>query len=119
MTLVLVYGSLKKGFGNHGCLGDSPMLGTVITPPEYTMYSLGGFPGVVLGGDTAISGEVYEVTDATLARLDRLEGVPTFYDRHLIDTPYGQAIIYILQDTRYLNDTNKVEDGVWKKAYRM
>ena len=60
---VFVYGTLLSGFGNHARLlaGRSKMIGEAQTYAEYTMVSLGGFPGVIEGGDTSIQGEVYEV----------------------------------------------------------
>jgi len=82
---VAVYGSLKKGFGNHRLLSDSTLIGRGSTDTTYDMISLGGFPGLV-EGNNHIQVEVYEVTeDKLLHSLDRLEGYPSFYNRELID----------------------------------
>lgn len=81
--LVFVYGSLKLGYGNHPILGASPLRDVTRTVSRnFTMVSLGGFPGVELGGSYNIEGEVYEVTDEVLARLDRLESNGSFYQRY-------------------------------------
>lgn len=53
------------------------------------MFSLGGFPGVVPGGDTVIEGEVYEVDAAILVMLDQFEGHPRFYRRTLLQLDGG------------------------------
>lgn len=83
--LVFVYGTLKKGQGNHGLLRDANFIGRGHTmKPNYQMYSLGPFPGVVLG-DREIYGEVYMVDSKAMSRLDHLEGHPFMYERHLID----------------------------------
>lgn len=82
-TLVFVYGSLLKGLRNHSRLTQHGAIeiGPAVLSGSYTMISLGAFPGVVDGGTTDIRGEVYAVTSAGLADLDRLEGHPDFYRR--------------------------------------
>jgi gamma-glutamylcyclotransferase (GGCT)/AIG2-like uncharacterized protein YtfP len=75
MTKIFVYGSLLRGFGNWSwALRDQTFIGTAETLPEYEMISLGGFPGVLSNGNTAIQGEVFEVDDARLRQIDTLEG---------------------------------------------
>ena len=113
MNKVFVYGTLKMGFGNHRLLENSELLGEETTDPRYTMVSLGGFPGVLKGGNTKIHGEVYAVNELTMKHLDRLEGYPNFYNRKTIETKYGDAWIYYLPRDQYLGYC-KVEDGVWK-----
>lgn len=76
---VFVYGSLMRDFGNHRLLKDSVFIGEAHMQ-GLELYSLGGFPGAV-DGDGSIYGEMYEVDEPTLARLDMLEGHPTFYER--------------------------------------
>lgn len=110
---VAVYGSLRQGFGNHQLLQDSEFLGTMITQNEWTMYSLGGFPGIVPKGEISILTEVYEVNDEIFQRLDRLEGYPEFYNRQEIETPYGQAWIYYLEDRPSWGSPIIVQSGDW------
>lgn len=113
--LVAVYGSLRKGFGNSGLLKDSVFLGTTDIP-GFIMYSLGSFPGIMPDKDKSIFAEVYEITEATLERLDRLEGNPTFYKRELVETPYGQAWVYVLQPQARYENLPVVETGEWGAA---
>lgn len=82
--LVFTYGSLRKGYGNHPLLDGSRFVATAKTLPAYTMIHLGGFPGIIYGGETEIIGELYEVDARTLATLDQLEGHPGFYERQSI-----------------------------------
>jgi gamma-glutamylaminecyclotransferase len=57
-------------------------MGEALTAPNCTLIKLGGFPGLLFGGDTAVKGEVYEVSDSEdLRRLDGLEGHPNWYRR--------------------------------------
>ena len=115
--LVSVYGSLRKNMGNDHLLSTSKYLGEFRTKPEFSLYSLGGFPGLKINGNTSVSMEVYEVTEEVAKRLDNLEGYTTggnntFYDKIPIETPYGKASVYI-----YVNDIPKeriVESGDWK-----
>ncbi len=111
---VFVYGTLKRGGHNHHLLEGDTFLGEHRTPPRYTMYSLGGFPAVVRHGNTAIQGEVYRISQQTFANLDRLEDYPSFYDRELIDTPYGKAWMYIMDDT--LGEHPIVTSGNWRNS---
>lgn len=113
-NLVAVYGSLKKGYGNHRLLDTSEFLGTTDTYGEWTMYSLGGFPAIVPEGNTQICIEVYRVDRETMADLDMLEGYPSFYDRRIIDTKYGKAWIYFIGEADdYMTEDRIVEHGVW------
>lgn len=109
-TNVFVYGTLKKGYGNHILLEESKYLGKYNTEPEFTMHSLRAFPAVLPFGNTSIKGEVYEVDSDTFKRLDRLEGYPSLYERIQIPTEYGDAWVYIMNSVR---DINVVESGEW------
>jgi gamma-glutamylcyclotransferase (GGCT)/AIG2-like uncharacterized protein YtfP len=118
-TLVAVYGSLRNGLGNHRLLENSEYLGEFESKPEYSLYSLGGFPGLKENGTTSVVMEVYAVDEATARRVDQLEGYNpnsdnnTFYDKKMIETPYGEAGVYL-----YVNDIPEdrlVESGDWKQ----
>ena len=77
MTRVFVYGTLKRGGGNHALLAGQQYLGSARTPPGFTLHSLGDYPGMVRspGDTTGVAGEVWAVDDACLKKLDELEGV--------------------------------------------
>lgn len=117
--LYAVYGSLKKGFHNHGILGDSRLVGECKSSPNFTMLDLGAFPGVVRQGSTAITLEVYEVVDEKIeSRLDRLEGFKSpnskhnFYNKEMIDTEFGPAYLYTFNEEN-INHLPIVESGNW------
>lgn len=107
MNFVFVYGSLKKGFGNHRLLVESELICEAVTlDSKYNMRSCGGFPGVHSNGENRISGELYSVDDITFESLDRLEGNGHFYNREevfLVSTsqpamkPY-KAWMYLLRE---------------------
>lgn len=119
MTKVAVYGSLRQGMGNHGLLSGQTFVGTTQTVENYAMYSLGGFPKISLRGEKVcpIVVEIYDVTDEGLDRLDMLEGyrgegMQNFYDRSLVETGEGPALIYHIEDG-YGGTRDLVEDGDW------
>lgn len=120
MHKVFVYGSLLSGLGNHGLLIGSTKLGETKSPKLFSMLDLGWFPGVILEDEDPIEikGEVYEVDDNTLKRLDRLEGFvstnPKFgmYDRIEIDTEFGKSFIYVYNNRH--RGANKVNNGDWR-----
>lgn len=97
---VFVYGSLLRGMHNHDrFLKGAKFCGRSKSTEGYTMYSLDGyFPAVLdTGIDDRVVGEVYEVGPRTLTALDNLEGHPTYYRRQRMETPYGNAWIYVYQ----------------------
>ena len=115
--LIAVYGSLRAVMGNDHLLTNSKYLGDFQTKPEFSLYSLGGYPGLKKRGNTSVTMEVYEVDEKTAERVDRLEGYTpgknnTFYDKISIDTPYGESDVYI-----YVSDISEerlVESGDWR-----
>lgn len=117
MMKMFVYGSLRKGYHNHDrFLTGCRYVGDGITNPEFTMITLGNFPGVFAGGDTAIKGEIYEVNLPTLRQLDRLEGHPDFYRRTAITLQDGMEVrIYLYQPPVSEPELNrfKIHSGDW------
>ena len=116
---VFVYGTLKKGQYNHRVIGGATFIAdTATVDSDYTMYHLGGYPGVVQnGGKDRIYGELYEVNDVIFNKLDGLEGYPDFYDRKIIKTEHGEAWIYIYNHANSeggVAQRNIIEGGVWK-----
>lgn len=119
---VAVYGSLRKGLGNHDwalAKYDAEFLGTHVVDEKYRMISLGGFPAVLCADEahaTEITVEVYRVTDKCLEALDSLEGHPNWYKREKIDTPWKKAWMYVMPADGY-KDHKTVESGDWLDHY--
>lgn len=113
-SLVAVYGSLRKGMGNHHILGNSKLVGTCEVH-GWDMYSLGSFPCIVEGNNKVVI-EVYEVdSDKTAVMLDCLEGYrgdsSGLYDRCEIETAFGKSWIYFMHSPRSVN--HPVARGDW------
>jgi gamma-glutamylaminecyclotransferase len=77
MTRVFVYGTLKRGGSNHGFLDGQRYVGDARTTPGVVLYAVADYPGMVRSADGTgiVTGEVWEVDDACLQRLDALEGI--------------------------------------------
>jgi gamma-glutamylaminecyclotransferase len=124
METVFVYGSLRQGQGNHRILLGANLVGVGQTVQRFHMRDLGAFPGIVPAPDGgAIVGEVYEVPPTTLARLDRLEGVPAFYRRErvtvdLADGRLVRAWVYVLPPES-VADRPTIPGGDWVERGRL
>ena len=112
-TRVAVYGTLRRGGHNHYLLQEdskkSELLGRTYVKDKYTMYNLGTFPALVKEGEHSIYLEVYRVDKDIFEKLDALEGYPNWYKRELIDTVFGKAWIYYLEEPH----GDKMECGFW------
>lgn len=118
---VFVYGSLLRGLGNHGILAHAEQDGRALfvaeaeTAEPFAMVSFGAFPGLIDAGDhrERVTGEVWIVDDATLARLDQLEGNGHFYTRQLRPVGDVMAWVYLLP-AEQLAGRPRVAGGSWR-----
>ena len=104
--LVAVYGTLRRGEGLHRMIASCRCLGTFRTAPTYSLYSLGGCPGLREGGSTAVTVEVYEIADRSL--LEQLDHVEGAYDRKPV----------ALAERADVDDYRKIPDGVEVYVYK-
>ncbi len=117
-TRVFVYGTLLEGEGNHDLLARAEFLGPARTPPRFALHDLGGFPGLVAGGEHAVDGEVYIVGPDTLARLDQLEGHPRFYRRAPIALEDGCTVETYLLPRDRVEGRPVIASGSWRARRR-
>lgn len=110
--LVFVYGTLLRGEVNHGLLEGADFVGEHRTEPRFTLVRLGAYPGLISGGRTAVSGELYRVDHAGLKALDRLEDYPRLYDRRLLATRFGPAWAYLYRGS--VRDRRPIPSGDWR-----
>lgn len=111
MIKVFVYGTLKKGFGNHRLLDGRSVFVQEDAIQGHTLFDLGPYPALQSGGEDTISGEVYMIGPNTLRDLDRLEGHPTFYERRVVKTVGGHEVwAYFMDNVR--GSARKIE-GSW------
>lgn len=113
MTL-FVYGSLLRGEQNHAEIVIARFLGEARTAPRCTLVSLGPYPALLLEGDTAVLGELYDVPDALVPFLDEFEGHPDLYVRETIELSDGRLVqAYVMPADRAAGGTC-IPSGSWR-----
>ncbi len=92
-NLVFVYGTLMKGFGNNQIIQRHSGLKIADGTIYGTMYNLGYFPGVKLGGAGLVHGEIWKVNASCMQSLDALEGEGHLYKRKKVSVTDSEATI--------------------------
>ena len=93
MNLVFVYGKLMRGRSNHKYyLEDSCFLG-IGSIQGYALYELGSYPGIRQEENECTKGEVFEVDDKTMSRLDSLEGEGSLYIRKVLKVEMSNGLV--------------------------
>jgi len=131
-NLIFVYGTLKKDMCRNHVLKDQRYLGVALTRNNYLLFNCGGFPGLVPSKDEGqVWGELYEVDEECLEKLDVIEGTAHgLFSRksvhleeiHLVTTPTallsGQSLIkkeamaYFYQ-RNFGKTYDIIESGIW------
>lgn len=94
MHAVFVYGTLKRGQGNHHWLRGAPCRGRRRLPGA-RLHDLGPYP-MAVRGEGVIHGEIYALSAGDLERLDELEDAPLLYQRHQLPLDDGSlAWVYL------------------------
>lgn len=110
---VAVYGTLKIGGALHGNMKSiNAVFNEKKVIPGFKMYDLGPFPAVVKDDVSEISVEIYNINEEGLARLDRVEGYPNFYNRMQLE---DGSWIYFMDKSKVSSDWTIIKDGNWKK----
>ncbi len=120
MPHVFVYGTLRSGGRNDiARYRPSPVrLGE--TSIDGTLYDLGAYPGIVLGGAGRVAGEVYAIDPAVEAALDVLEEVADddsgeYIKRRVRVEVSGQwvdCLVYEIHPSR-IADRRVIQSGDW------
>lgn len=129
---LFVYGTLKRGHSNHALLRGATYIGEARIR-GYSLYRLGGFPGIVVNYencDAPVYGEVYEVDD--FQDLDALEGYDEdtqsgMYVRmlktvtftrwsadNIEDTPPDWLEVHVYIWNRSVEGRELIESGTWR-----
>lgn len=116
MDYIFVYGTLRKGFGNHRRFLNNPgaeFIGNAVTKEKYAMYA-SGIPFVNKNHKVSnIKGEVYLVDLYVLKNIDALEGHPDWYYREKVDCILddGKEIKAWIYFNNFASEESIVESG--------
>ncbi|REJ66606.1 MAG: gamma-glutamylcyclotransferase [Planctomycetota bacterium] len=82
MTKLFIYGTLKRGYSRSAALDDQQFVSPARTLAYYRLFDTGAYPALVDAvPGVAVEGELWEVDDGCLARLDQIEDVPRLFRR--------------------------------------
>jgi gamma-glutamylcyclotransferase (GGCT)/AIG2-like uncharacterized protein YtfP len=107
---------------NHEVMYGCEFEGVARTQSLFSMLDLGAYPALI-AGDNAIRGELYQVNDNALRRLDGFERVPELYRRSQTSMDNGtRAWLYLLNVDAFepvtLKERPVVPDGDWAQWMR-
>jgi gamma-glutamylcyclotransferase (GGCT)/AIG2-like uncharacterized protein YtfP len=120
--LFFVYGTLRRGDDND--------ITRLSPPPEFvgtativgTMFHLEGYPGVTLGGEGQVVGEVYAVSSALEKKLDAIEAEypaqADAYTKRMVEVNVGGAMCacYVYEvNPAYVQGKPVIASGDWCK----
>lgn len=112
---VFVYGSLKAGFRHHDEIAGAKGLGEAATALGYYLVIFGEYPALVVGGTERVYGELYEVSESLLLRLDQFEDVPTLYQRtSVVLSDRTRAVAYTMAASA-VSGCSRVASGRWSE----
>ncbi|MFQ6538840.1 MULTISPECIES: gamma-glutamylcyclotransferase family protein [Aphanothece] len=118
-TAVFVYGTLKRGMRAHHRLGGAAFQGEASLSGAW-LHDLGPFPMAVPAPpeepEAQVHGELFRVEPATLAQLDRFEGVPRLYQRHWLELSNHQRAWVYLGQAHQVRFSPRLADGRWRGA---
>ena len=121
-TFVFVYGTLRKGQRNDINLRTPPPVFIGSAGVKGQLYNRGWYPGMRLGGEQSVLGEVYQVSAQLLAQLDELEEVAPVpsgeYQRIQMEVECaGQKLVcYIYELSEHCAaQSTVIEEGDWVK----
>ena len=111
---LFVYGTLKKSGANYRFLKESKYVSQYCLN-NHVLLDLGyGFP-YMMRGEGSVLGDGYEIDQKTLDRIDRLEGHPIHYKRHLTNyyTEVAEMYYYLANFDMIPLKAEIVKDGYW------
>lgn len=125
---VFVYGTLKRGFRNDWAMRGCKQVTSKAELPSAWLYNVGPYPALKhdISNQTPsafVVGEVYEVNNDQLQRLDAFEGVPHMYNRIKTMCSNGEPElddeeleVYVYVWNQPFDKLELIESGEWTEG---
>lgn len=110
-TRVFVYGSLRQGASNAFRMEGAEFLGPACIAGD--LYRVDWYPGVVLGGQNKVIGEVYLVPEEIMPELDAYEG--SEYTKKVVKVESGSVCFdaVVWEYNRDISALEIIPSGDW------
>jgi gamma-glutamylcyclotransferase (GGCT)/AIG2-like uncharacterized protein YtfP len=113
--VLFVYGTLLSGEREHARLSGSERIGDARTEAIFHLADLGPYPAMVLGGTTAVAGELYRVDENTMRELDVFEEVPILFQRVRVRLEDGSLADAYVMEADQARGRRRIAHGDWRK----
>ncbi len=121
---VFVYGTLRRGQSNDITLLTPKAQWVGAAAVNGTLYHLGRYPGIILGGTQSVVGEIWGISEQLELKLDEIEMLyPTatneYFKKHISVECNGQLIDCIIYEINpaYTLDKPVIASGDWVKRH--
>lgn len=116
-VLIFAYGLLLKGESEHSLVAKAEFVGEVRTKPAFTLVDLGVYPALVVGGSTAVLGELYGMDKQTRFVLDVRHQCPVLFQRVSIELECGSVVdTYAMRDEQ-VRGKRRLKYGDWRTRF--
>jgi gamma-glutamylcyclotransferase (GGCT)/AIG2-like uncharacterized protein YtfP len=103
-----------KGELHQAELADAVFVGPARTLPEHDLVQIDYYPAMISDGRLRVHGEVYEVDDTQLEKLDAFEDVPNDFVRERISLDDGTEAWTYLMPRHRLSDAEPIPSGYFR-----
>lgn len=116
---LFVYGLLLRGEREHSLLEGAPLLGEARTIPEHTLVDLDVYPVLLVGGQVAVLGEVYDVSPHLRFKLDVHHQCPALFRRVTIQLADGSSAETYVMDDDKVRGKRRIRGGSWRGRFEV
>ena len=114
---LFVYGLLLQGEREHALLEQAECLGEARTLPQHTLIDLDFYPALLVGGGTAVVGEVYLVSRALRFKLDVHHQSPALFRRITVELADGSRAETYAMDPEQVRGKRRLKNGSWRGRF--
>lgn len=109
---LFVYGTLMNYSGQMKRFSPESKFITNSVVVGYSIYSLGGFPGIKEVHGSQVYGEIWDVPESDIPRLDAYESEGRLYLRNVVGT-YNNEQLQAYVYNHPVRDADRIKSGYW------